>query len=132
MGKVQILIVDDDPQVRKLITDGLRLLGEDYEARCVASAEAAIDDMEQNTVDLLISDLRLPGLSGLDLIAYVRARRFQFPIILISGHPEVNLPAFQKTLGIDACLYKPMRLRDLLEQVRQCLKSAHPIQLASL
>ncbi len=121
MDKIQILIVDDDPQIRKLITDGLRLLGNDYEARCVGSAEAAIDEMEQNPINLLISDFSLPGLSGLDLIAYVRARQFQFPIILISGHPDINLQAFKKTLGINACLYKPVRMRDLLEQVRQCL-----------
>ncbi len=117
----RILIVDDDPQVRKLLGDGLRLLGEGYDVVCVATAEAAIDEMEQVAPHLLISDLRLPGLSGLDLIAYVRARNFNFPIILITGHPDVNLRAFQKTLNISACLYKPVRLRDLLDYVGQCL-----------
>lgn len=126
MGKVRILIVDDDAQIRKLLGDGLRLADEAYEVLTVASAEAAIEEIEQGTIHLLISDMRLPNLSGLDLIAYLRARRFQFPVILITGHPDVNLQAYQKVLDITAYFYKPVRMSDLIACVQHCLSEPAP------
>ncbi len=121
MKAMRILLVDDDPQVLKVLGDGLRILGNHYEVTCAASAEAAIEALEADSYDLLISDLRLPNLSGLDLIAYARARQFNLPVILITGHPDVNLQAYQQVLGISACLYKPVRMRDLITCVNQCL-----------
>lgn len=121
MGGIRILIVDDDVQIRKLLGDGLRLADETYEVITVATAEAAIEEIEQSDIHLLISDMRLPNLSGLDLIAYLRARRFQIPVILITGHPDVNLQAYQKVLDITAYFYKPVRMSDLIACVNQCL-----------
>lgn len=129
MGKVRILIVDDDTQIRKLLGDGLRLADEAYEVITVASAEAAIEEIEQSAIHLLISDMRLPNLSGLDLIAYLRARRFQFPVILITGHPDVNLQAYQKVLDITAYFYKPVRMSDLVACVQHCFSEPAPTRV---
>lgn len=129
MGKIRILIVDDDVQIRKLLGDGLRLADEAYEVITVATAEAAIEEIEQSEIHLLISDMRLPNLSGLDLIAYLRARRFQVPVILITGHPDVNLQAYQKVLDITAYFYKPVRMSDLIDCVHQCLSEPATTQV---
>jgi len=67
--KANILVVDDEPVERQTLTEILRLEG--YHVAAVANGEAAVDHVRLNPVDLILLDLRMPGMSGLDVIKVV-------------------------------------------------------------
>ena len=68
-NRKRILIVDDEAIVAFFLMEGLKGLGDDYEVRTTGSAELALEQISHTPFDLAVIDYRLPGLSGLDLIA---------------------------------------------------------------
>src|SRR3954463_3505850 len=89
MHKTSILVVDDDPQIRKLLS--ANLLKRNYAVREAANGAAAIACMEQEVPDLAILDLVMPGISGNDLCVWIRERGLNIPIVVLSAHDEEDL-----------------------------------------
>jgi two-component system cell cycle sensor histidine kinase/response regulator CckA len=78
-----ILVVDDDAAMRELVALRLRLLG--HEVVMASSVDEAIDLLERQPLAAVLSDVRMPGATGLDLLAYVRQRRPLLPYLLMSA-----------------------------------------------
>jgi two-component system, cell cycle sensor histidine kinase and response regulator CckA len=119
-GSEHVLLVEDDPPVRSVTERGLRARG--YTVTSVPSAEDALvlgDALAD--VDVLLTDVRLPGMSGIDLAAGLRAAFPQLPVLVMSGH--VGDPAQQAALsaGKYAFLPKPFSLPGLLLRLREVL-----------
>ncbi len=113
-----VLLVEDDDAVRTITQRGLSLRG--YRVTGVASSEEALALGEAlQSVDLLLTDVRLPGISGLDLVAKLRASFPSLRVLVISGHVED--PAHQAALsaGKHAFLPKPFSLTGLLHRLNQ-------------
>jgi CheY-like chemotaxis protein len=91
----QILFVDDDPLMRKI--SALILTQHDYEVRTAADGLEALERMKESMPDLIISDLRMPRMSGFEFLSIVRRRFPQVPLIAISGE---FLTASDPALGI--------------------------------
>ena len=81
---------------------------------------------EQSTIDLLLSDVGLPGMRGDRLAAELRRLRPAVPALLMTGHSEAVSPANAASLGAVALLQKPITVEDLLAAVRDALASATP------
>lgn len=77
----------------------------------------------QTTIDLLLSDVGLPGLRGDKLAAALQRLRPGVPVLLMSGHSESVTPAIAGSLGVAALLQKPITLEDLLGAVRKALSA---------
>jgi FixJ family two-component response regulator len=114
---IQIGLIDDDPAV----LDALRLFLERNSVRvsCFAAAELflATKDIE-GSFDCVVADVRMPGLSGVDLVREMAARGISVPIILITAHGDVEMAVGAIKLGAFDFIEKPFDERRLLEIIR--------------
>jgi len=115
----KILVVDDDPQIRKLLTDLLTHDGHEVDA--VEDAPTALKLLLRHRYSLLVTDLELPGTSGLELIHEVRGRGMSLPILVVSGNQELLLKAAVQDLGRAECILKPFGIDAIRASVARLL-----------
>ena len=115
-----VAIVDDDELMRGALQGLLREAG--LPARAFASAEEFLDSGAQHLSSCLIADVRMPGLSGLDLQARLNAEHIRIPIIFISAHSDERIRMQALRSGAVEFLAKPFDDDVLLETVRAALK----------
>jgi CheY-like chemotaxis protein len=113
----RILLVDDQRQVSRMLRASLELSGQGYSVVEVASGEEALLELGRAPVDLLVTDLRLPGMSGLDLLAKSREVNPHARAIVITGQPTDEIQAQAQALGVVAFLRKPIGTNFFLEAV---------------
>ena len=116
-----IAIVDDDQAVREALKSLVRSLG--YNASTFGSAEEFLTSQFSNT-SCIITDLQMPGLSGLDLQDLLIAEGHRIPIIFITGHPDENVGARAMKAGAIAFLSKPVNQDHLIGCLAKALKAA--------
>jgi len=118
---VMISIVDDDESVREATKELVRSLG--YSAVAFASAEDFLRSGQLSTTACLISDVQMPGLSGIDLQRRLIADGHSMPIIFITAFPDERARARALGAGAIGFLTKPYREESLIECLGQALKS---------
>ncbi|UHC18470.1 response regulator [Methylobacterium currus] len=112
--RARVLVVDDDPQVRHVTASFLNGFG--YDEAEVPSGEAALERLDAERFDIVVADLAMPGMSGLDLAEAVRARWPSLPFLLVTGHAEAaRIPADFSVLE------KPFPSADLAARVAALL-----------
>ncbi|WP_174842854.1 response regulator [Candidatus Oscillochloris fontis] len=111
----RILVVDDDPDIRRIV---LLALSDDspYTIQAVSSAEAALLHISRHPVDLLFTDIRMPGMSGLDLVRQVHELDPNTAVVVFTVSPEELPPQRAAELKVDCLLAKPVE-PDKLRQV---------------
>jgi DNA-binding response OmpR family regulator len=117
--KGNILVVDDEPVERQTLSDILRLEG--YHVTAVATGEAAVDYVRLNSVDLMLLDLRMPGMSGLDVIKVVSQSAPDVEIILLTAHGSMDSAIEALRNRIQDYLLKPASPNLILESVARGL-----------
>jgi FixJ family two-component response regulator len=120
MSQGMIAIVDDDLAVREALKSLVRSLG--YNASTFGSAEKFLTSQFSNT-SCIITDLQMPGLSGLDLQDLLIAEGHRLPIIFITGHPDENVRARAIKAGAVGFLSKPVNHDHLLARLGKALKA---------
>lgn len=117
-GPPLISVIDDDDSLRTALTGLVRSLG--YEARAFASAEDFLAAFRTIAVACVISDIQMPGMSGIDMINHLAALHVDLPVIAISGRPDPTLE--QKALAAGAIFFlrKPFEADALIS----CLEKA--------
>jgi DNA-binding NtrC family response regulator len=111
----RILVVDDEPNIRRLVSAILRQQG--YSVTEAADARMALAALDQERFDLVISDLHMPGLSGIALTKRIRSRDPVLPILIMSGDLDEAYDAL--TARATAFLPKPFARDRLLKAVRR-------------
>ena len=117
-----ILIVEDDPSIRKLARVNLAKRG--YTVSEAADSHQAMALFQEVPVDLVLLDLMLPGLSGVDICAWIRARS-DVPIIILSARLEEDLKVAALDAGADDYVTKPFGQEELLARVRAFLRRSY-------
>ena len=120
-GKRTILVVDDDPAVRSLIVEALRQGGE-YIATEAADGKEALEALRSNLYDLVISDIHMPGMNGMDLLGRIREINPATAVILITGYPSIGLSVSAMKTGAVDFITKPFRIDELLYKVNIYLR----------
>src|SRR6478609_7407817 len=117
-----VFIVDDDEAVR----DSLRWLLEanGYRVRAYASGESFLEDYDASQIGVLIVDVRMPGMSGLELQEHLIARRSSLPIVFITGHGDVPMAVSTMKKGAVDFLEKPFNEADLRQIIANMLEQA--------
>lgn len=115
MNKYQILVVEDDAPVRNLITTTLKAY--DYRFLCAAAGEAAITEAASHNPDIILLDLGLPDIDGVEVIKRVRSWS-NVPIIVISARSEDSDKIDALDAGADDYLTKPFSVDELLARLR--------------
>lgn len=120
LNQKQILIIDDEPDLLEIISSEFDLEGANvFQAD---SVEKAIVVLSKNPIDIVISDVRMPFRTGIDLLKYMKDKNaFYPPMILISGYTDVPIQDIFH-LGAEGFLVKPFRLEDLMRLTSRLLK----------
>jgi two-component system, OmpR family, KDP operon response regulator KdpE len=117
-----ILVVEDDPSVRQLV--GVNLIKRGYTVSEAADSHEAISLFQEVPVDLVLLDLVIPGLSGVDVCSWIRARS-DVPIIILSARLEEDLKVAALDAGADDYVTKPFGPEELLARVRAFLRRTY-------
>ena len=118
MGK--ILLVDDEEIVLKSIS--ALLSSEGHETTAMQSVPEALEALKASAFDLIITDIRMAPVDGMELIRIVHGSRPSFPIIVISAYTSDKIKKEGYALGCSAYLSKPFRVQDVLDAVDAALK----------
>ena len=117
---VPILVVDDDPSIRRLLRTSLGAQG--YRISEAASASAALDRLANETAELVLLDLGLPDLDGLDLIRTLRDAGNRLPIVVLSSRGDERGKVAALELGADDYVTKPFSMAELVARIRTALR----------
>ncbi len=120
----RVLIVEDDRQTRSLLATVLADSG--YETLDVDSGEAALDALSTNASDVILLDLHMPGMSGLETLARLRARQIAARAIVMTGDASMESAIQALRLGAFDYLTKPLNRRELLDTLARALTPAVP------
>lgn len=119
MSKERILIVDDEKEIRDLID--IYLKGEDYETIKAENGEEALKLLEENDVDLIILDIMMPKVNGIEACLKIREQR-EMPIIMLSAKSEDMDKILGLNTGADDYLTKPFNPLELVARVKSQLR----------
>jgi two-component system KDP operon response regulator KdpE len=120
-GKGNILVVDDEPQITRVLKTTLSSQG--YGVRTASDGDEALLILKEWTPDLVITDLRMPNLGGLELCRQIRAKS-RMPIIVLSVKGEERIKVEALDAGADDYVTKPFGVHELLARVRAALRRA--------
>lgn len=115
-----LLVVDDDDFVRLSLQQLLETHG--YRVFSAASGKAALEIFAQEAVDLVLTDLRMPGIDGLEVLARVKAAQPHVAVVLLTGYSSLDSAIRALRYGADDYLLKPCREAELLERLRAALE----------
>ena len=116
-----VAVVDDDDLIRNALQGLLKAVG--VSAAAFASAEEFLTSAEKQDIACLIADIRMPGMSGLELQAKLNAERCRIPIIFITAHGDEKMRMQALRAGAVEFLAKPFDDEALIESVRAALES---------
>ena len=119
-GSQLVAIVDDDRSVQSALRDLMESAG--LSARCFGSAEEFLEWDHRNQIASVVTDIRMPGMSGLDLQARLNAEGSRIPIIFITARGDENIKMQAMTAGAMGFLSKPFDHEVLLDKVRAALE----------
>ena len=114
-----VAVVDDDKSLRNATRDLLRAAG--YAADAFEDAESFLNSASRASTQCIVADMRMPGLSGLELHQALAAAGDTIPTVLITARPEASALARARAVGITCYLTKPFAPDELLECVREAL-----------
>ena len=115
----RVLVVDDEPGIRDLLAKTLGLA--DYEVETAADGPAALERLHTAAYDLLIVDLKMPGMDGLTVVREARRHTADLPVIIITGFSSESTAIEALNLGVSGYLTKPFRVPEVLKAAVKAL-----------
>lgn len=122
----QLLLAEDDSAIGKAIKDGLETAG--FKVTWVKNGSEVLPMIEQNSYNLLILDLMLPGLDGMEVCVEIRRHRQALPILMVTARDAVADRVDGLNSGADDYMTKPFEFPELLARVRALLRRHHVIK----
>jgi two-component system, OmpR family, response regulator len=120
MGTARILLVDDEVAFANNIAKLISKRG--YEVMTVYNGESAIKAVEENEFDVIVLDLKMPGLDGMATLKQIKKRQPQVEVIILTGHGSMDSGIDGIQLGAFDFIMKPVRFDDLHESIRQAFQ----------
>jgi two-component system C4-dicarboxylate transport response regulator DctD len=118
-SKIQVVLIDDDPHLRQALSQTLDLAG--LKVLSLAQAQGLATRIERDWPGVVVSDIRMPGIDGLQLLEQLHAQDPDLPVLLITGHGDVPLAVQAMRAGAYDFLEKPFASDALLDSVRRAL-----------
>ena len=113
---LRILVAENSETFRRPLQRTLEIAG--YEVCVVETAEEALQTLRRGAIDLVLTDIRLPGMDGLTLLRRIKAEVVALPVIVMTAHAGIDAAADVVALGAADYLVKPFEPKDLLAAVR--------------
>jgi len=118
----RVLVVDDDPQLREALTRALELDG--YQVTTASNGAKALDSLSNGRPDVMVLDVMMPYVGGLDVCRTLRERKDKLPILVLTARDEVGDRVAGLDAGADDYLTKPFALEELRARLRALLRRA--------
>ena len=119
MKDKKLLVVDDDPNILKFVKYNLEKDG--YKILTVQTGEECLDKVELEHIDLVLLDMKLPGMDGIETFRQIKRLGYKFPVIMITAYGTVEKAVEAMKLGVYDFLSKPLNLEELKVSVRNAL-----------
>ena len=116
-----VIIVDDALDLGRVLQTLMLTVSSELSISVVPSAEEAVLEASRHPVELLVSDIRLPGISGIELVKKIRLRHPDIKVIFITGLSDGPVVQQAQKMGAQGFFFKPLDFTDFLASVRQCL-----------
>jgi response regulator RpfG family c-di-GMP phosphodiesterase len=116
-----LLIVDDEEPICEILCQYLEMKG--YTVSTASSAEEAVNIIKSREIDLVLSDIKMPGMSGVELLQWIRSFNRVLPVLLSTGEPSLDSAIEALKLGAFDYLTKPYHLEEMGEKVRRALQN---------
>jgi len=120
-GRKQILIVDDDPKVLLILRVTLERMKSGYQIEVAHGGREALEKVEEKPFDLVITDVRMPDIDGIELVEAIRALQSHTSVIWITAYGCHNLKGECTRLAVCRCLDKPLRIGQIRQAAREAL-----------
>ncbi|WP_258358860.1 response regulator [Moorella sulfitireducens] len=125
----KIMVIDDQPGVRRLVCEALRQQG--YTLYLASEGREALGKITSEVPDLVILDIKMPGMSGVEFLKELRRITVNLPVIVITAYNELELEEQVTSFGARHVLYKPFDIRQLCQLVQAALYQAqYQLQVA--
>ena len=115
----KIIVVDDNPILLELLVDTLETIG--YTVSGFDAGQKVLDQLSAERFDLLISDIKMPEMNGIELLGHVREQHPELPVLFISVVDSLEIYQDSKP---DGFVSKPFRITHIEEQIKNCLNKA--------
>jgi len=119
-GRLRILVVDDEPAILRFLRASLESRG--YAVATATDGRTALDLIRREATDLVVLDLGLPDMDGLDVVRQIRESSRTLPIIILSSRDNENAKVLAFDLGADDYVTKPFGIDELLARIRTALR----------
>ncbi|MFO7654796.1 MAG: response regulator [Candidatus Krumholzibacteriia bacterium] len=113
----RVLVVDDEEELTSTLTERLHFRG--FPAEGVTSGAAALARLEQDDFDVVVLDVKMPGLGGLEVIERIKARRPEVQVILLTGHSSARSAEDGLNLGAFEYVLKPVKIDILVDMIQR-------------
>lgn len=120
-GNSHVLVVDDEEPICEILGQYLEMKG--YVVSTASSAEGAVEIIKKQQIDLVLSDIKMPGMSGVELLQWIRGFNRVLPVLLSTGEPSLDSAIEALKLGAFDYLTKPYHLEEMGEKVRRALQN---------
>jgi DNA-binding response OmpR family regulator len=120
MNNLSVLVADDDPRIRRLVS--VNLEKRNYHTYEVADGAQAIAYLEKETPDLVVLDLVMPGMSGIEVCGWMRRQGMDIPIMVLSAYNEEELKVRALDAGADDYVTKPFQTEEFLARLRALMR----------
>lgn len=122
MSRIKILVVDDEPDFLKLVKR--RLSKRNINVETASNGNEALDFLAHTPVDVVILDVRMPGLNGIETLKEIRKRFQEIEVIMLTGHGSMQSGIEGMSHGAYDYILKPFSIDDLLERIRAACEHA--------
>ena len=122
MEKIKVLLVDDEEEFVTTLAERLELRG--FKAQIATNGETALHLIETDPPHVVVLDVMMPGMGGLEVLQRIKERNPQIPVILLTGHGDTKEGREGMRLGAFDYLMKPLSIDDLIKKMQEAVK--HP------
>ena len=118
---INVLIVDDEEELAATIAERLQIRG--ISARAAADGDSAIELLKTHKVHVVVLDLMMPGIGGLEILKQIKTLNINIPVILLTGYGSKESSKEGINLGAFDCIMKPCNLDDLIGKIHEAARS---------
>lgn len=116
----KILIVDDQPGIRLLLNEVFKKEG--YTPHLAANGMEALKIFEQEPIDCVLLDMKIPGMNGIEILGHLKAKNEKIPVIMMTAYGEQDLIDEAIQLGASNYFTKPFNIFEVVNEVKEILK----------
>ncbi|MDA8135168.1 MAG: response regulator [Desulfobacteraceae bacterium] len=117
MNKLKVLVVDDEPDFCELVVK--RLMAGKMNAEGIQDGAKALEVLKHKDVDVVVLDVKMPGLGGIEILRWIKANRPGIEVIMLTGDQSVEAGIKGMQLGAFDYVIKPVPMNELLDKIRQ-------------